>query len=40
MKILLILLSYGLKPGWLLCIFMFWIFTLIDHKSDLKVYKT
>ena len=31
MKILLILLSYGLKPGWLLCIFMFWIFNQVEN---------
>ena len=31
MKILLILLSYRLKPGWLLCIFMFWIFNQVEN---------
>ena len=28
---LLILLSYGLKPGWLLYIFMFWIFNQVEN---------
>lgn len=31
MKMLLILLSYGLKPGWLLYIFMFWIFNQVEN---------
>ena len=31
MQMLLILLSYGLKPGWLLYIFMFWIFNQVEN---------